>query len=364
VFAGVLAAACGGSDDHPSDVRYRIEIANVGQIVDDEGPGGSSGGQAHLTRLDDGRILFWDHYRAWQIRVYSRDLEFLTAFGRLGDGPGEFRRARFQGIIGDTLFVFDESTGRISLLSPVDFRHIETRLGRMGQPLNVRFSPDGFMIANNMTLSPEGIVLPLRELDTQGNVVHSFGSELPGPVGFGVPLHGRQIDLTPDGDLWVVPFFEPRVERWVRSSGAAPTWELQTLLDLPGIEMPDPREPRVTSARTPETPPSPWFVGIWREAEGPLWLNLAVPHPSWQERLRLPETASDATFYSPSRTQRVTNLIAVDPTSGEIIASRVLDEHWWWFIGDGLSFSWDVGDDFVPYLDLWRPRLVVETGGP
>jgi hypothetical protein len=363
VFAGVLAAACGGSDDHPSDVRYRIEIAHVGQIVDDEGPGGSSGGQAHLTRLDDGRILFWDHYRAWQIRVYDSNGAFLSRFGRLGDGPGEFRRARLHGQIADTIFVMDDYTGRLSLFSAEEFEHLDTRLSGAGNPARIVFSPDGFMVANSLDLSEEGIALPLREVDTRGQVKGAFGSEFPVLLAVHPPLHWRDLSLEKDGTLWVLPLFEPRLERWHRTRGPPPRWQMDTSFVIHSADLPDPRD-YVGAARSVETPPTPYFMALARENEGPIWINLLVPHTGWQDRLYESSMALNAEWYSPGRTQRVTRLMAVDPNSGEILATRELDEHWMQFIGDSpIVYSWDLGDDFVPYIDLWRPKLVVDKGG-
>ena len=71
----------------------------------------------YVGALSDGRVVVADR-GSFQIRHYSVDGTFLSAYGRAGDGPGEFRSFdHVQLIAGDTLSVNDARLGRISFIS-------------------------------------------------------------------------------------------------------------------------------------------------------------------------------------------------------------------------------------------------------
>lgn len=362
LLVAALAVGCGsGSDPDPERV-HRIEIEHVGSIIDGEGPGGSYGGQGNLTRLDDGRYVFWDHYQPTRLRVYDETLELDTVFGRAGMGPGEFQRPRFHGVIGDTLFVFQEWVGQLDLFDKDDFSHLDTRLARVGNPMALAFSPEGFIVASSMDMSPEGIGLPLREMDTSGRVRNAFGAEFPVVLARDVPIHTRQLDFAPDGSLWVVPAYEPRLERWTRSSTEDPAWTMDTAFVFETIEMDGPNE--ITGiVRTTDRPPSPSFAGVAYEEGGPVWIAHSVPHPDWRNRLWSQERAAEL-WYAPSTSQWRTRVMAVNPDSGEILASREVDELWLDFAGQGIAYSWNLDELGIPYIDLWRPHLVTGTEDP
>ena len=80
-----------------------------------------------VTRLADGRIVLTDGGTR-QVRVYSAAGDFLTAVGRNGEGPGEFRSlSRPYRLAGDSLLIYDFSLRRLSVLDPLfrfarDFR--------------------------------------------------------------------------------------------------------------------------------------------------------------------------------------------------------------------------------------------------
>jgi hypothetical protein len=59
-------------------------------------------------------VLWQDH----TVRFYSPDGALLGTVGRVGEGPGEFRRLVRAGWIGDTLWVSDTQLGRSTLISP------------------------------------------------------------------------------------------------------------------------------------------------------------------------------------------------------------------------------------------------------
>lgn len=77
------------------------------------------------VRLTDGSIAIAD-FGSREVRLYAVDGSFLSASGREGEGPGEFRRMRsLRRYRADSLVAYDVSLGRLTILSG------EPELGRM-----------------------------------------------------------------------------------------------------------------------------------------------------------------------------------------------------------------------------------------
>lgn len=69
-----------------------------------------------VHRLTDGRIVV-ANYGSRELRFYDSAGRFLTAVGREGEGPGEFRSLSRIDFLGDTLFVSDDGTYRVSVFT-------------------------------------------------------------------------------------------------------------------------------------------------------------------------------------------------------------------------------------------------------
>jgi hypothetical protein len=70
------------------------------------------------VRMSDGRIAVANSGTS-EVRIYDDTGEFITSSGSDGDGPGEFRAiTSLQRLPGDTLFVYDRSLARYSILDP------------------------------------------------------------------------------------------------------------------------------------------------------------------------------------------------------------------------------------------------------
>jgi len=119
--AAVLVAVCAGASctaqqtDKPAAEEWSLSnepIVSIGRV---NGPREELFTQiGHAFRLGDGRYVIADG-RQLRVSVWSADGRFHTAFGRAGEGPGEF-----GGIMGawpaggDTIAVWDPSLQRIT----------------------------------------------------------------------------------------------------------------------------------------------------------------------------------------------------------------------------------------------------------
>ena len=69
------------------------------------------------VRLQDGRIVVANS-SSNELRMYSEEGQFLTAIGREGEGPGEFKQLNWVGRYrGDSIFAYDYGLGRWSIFS-------------------------------------------------------------------------------------------------------------------------------------------------------------------------------------------------------------------------------------------------------
>jgi hypothetical protein len=107
--AVILVAACGGAD--PVEFDCDLQLVPVATIADSGNIGPSLSSSVILHK---GRFYVAPTFNPYEIAVYDSVGALLHSFGRAGDGPGEIRDARKIHVAGDTLFVNDTETSRIS----------------------------------------------------------------------------------------------------------------------------------------------------------------------------------------------------------------------------------------------------------
>jgi len=113
-------------------------MAQVVQVASDE-----SGRIYVLDRLDNA------------VKVYDSQGAFLSGLGREGEGPGEFRRPQRMGFVGDTIWVLEPQSRRLSFFT-LDGRVEDTRQFR-GAVLNREgflWAPASLLADGSMALFP------------------------------------------------------------------------------------------------------------------------------------------------------------------------------------------------------------------
>lgn len=86
------------------------------------------------TRLASGAIVVGDASSA-RVLYFNQAGHFVRSFGRLGDGPGEFRMPRWLGLCGSNVGIYDAATASLTLLSEDG-----ALLGRSRLPPNLNFA--------------------------------------------------------------------------------------------------------------------------------------------------------------------------------------------------------------------------------
>lgn len=102
----------------PEDEGWRLSTEPTLQIGLEEGPAEYQFVRVEgVVRLPDGRIVVADA-GSWEIRLFAMEGAFLTASGRRGDAPGEYRQIAGLGYgPGDSLWVYDFGNRRFTILT-------------------------------------------------------------------------------------------------------------------------------------------------------------------------------------------------------------------------------------------------------
>ena len=199
-----LLVAVPASAQQPWRLQEELRIGSV------DGPNALSR-VTGITTDPAGQRVYVTQAREPSIRVFDAGTgEVIGTIGRGGTGPGEFRRIGTMSWRGDTLYVHESFTQRISAFTS-EGEHLETLQvlstvlpdGRR-IPLANQVTPDGTFWASTTISSTaireggETVDYPVVVLDREGNLVREVVS---------IPLEG--VMTVAQGDGWAVSFLQP-----------------------------------------------------------------------------------------------------------------------------------------------------------
>lgn len=211
LFAGVVltaALACsrsgvpGTGDIDALPALTAAEDLRIGD-VDDPDVGFSRIGSVDVDR--DGQVFVYELLDR-QIRVYDSDGRPVRRIGREGEGPGEFGRVGRFGVVGDTVWVYDNGLRRLTLfdragavLSTAMIRGVPVVIpnpGVTGRVTPRGMRPDGLFTSDMTSFSftpgadgtgtwTDTVMVPRVLFDAAGNAVDTAGwfAYLPAPSG-------------------------------------------------------------------------------------------------------------------------------------------------------------------------------------
>ena len=118
-LGGIVHVTFSGPGAWATGSPWRVDTARAVTIGAIEGPEASVFGQvAGVVVGRDGRIYVADA-QAKEVRIFSAGGEFLSRFGRDGEGPGEFRNISGLGRgPGGGIATLDPALGRVSIFGP------------------------------------------------------------------------------------------------------------------------------------------------------------------------------------------------------------------------------------------------------
>lgn len=320
-------------------------VARLGEL-DDPGGVGRPGVAAR-----DGRG--WYYVRSAEapaeVDVFDSGGEYLRTFGRPGAGPGEFGTVSHMYFgANDTLHVFDNQNGRISVFSPEG--ELVRDGGLEGEVLKLAHLAEGRFAISGRVLTRESLGYPLHLIDGSGRLIRSFGAEnaVFRPDAF--YSFQRYIAPSGEGSIWAAHHLQYVIELWDVEG------ELKDVL----VRRADWFPPQFTQRRrTPDTPDYPAIHEIREDANGLVWVIVRVNQPNWSEALGDPVESPDGRYYPVEDFDGLmgTRMEVIDPQRAAVVASLQTDEYVHQFVDDRHVVSYREDDGGVPRWLVWRVSL-------
>ena len=325
----------------------RIEAVRQVHIGGPDDPGRIAE-TSRYARDSKGRLISW-RWGGDKLNVFDWTGVYIASFGRQGGGPGEYTN-HLQAIRvgpGDSIHVFDGGNMRHTILDE-DLRVAEMkRLPVRPHMHGVVRLANGEWMLNAHVPTPERIGWPLHVLNADGEIERSFGALQ--PVYRADISHFGSRRMTPAaGDrVWVAWRTEYRVELWDTSNR-----RLRSLVrDVPWFR-PWFRNPTFG----PDQPINPSLIDIHLDANGVLWV--VVSRPAENGRDFVVELARQYTIEEPAHRYFQNIVEAVDVKRACVLARLETAMSLQGALADGVYAAYHEGHDGIPYLDIWRLRLI------
>ncbi len=323
-------------------------------LGDTDGPGSLATVEAFALRTRGGDYVVRGMYSP-SLAVFDSSGRYRRTVGREGGAPGEYRGiASIANYRGDSLLVLDWGNSRFSVLDP-SFSYVRGGALPFTPALKTVSLGDGSFVHARHAQTPDRVGQPLQRLSPRGEWLSSFGSA-DGIYRPDIPLLLSRTLATADaGRIWSAAVTAYEISRIDVASGRV----VQRLFrDVPWF--PDWRRPGVVGSE-PDRPPRPLLVAMREDAEGLLWVLVAVPDARWRTQVRRGQgahghaVADEQEYYD-------TIIEVIDPRRGELLASRRVGEYIRQFVDDALvgTVVEDLRDG-VPRLRVWRVELMGDS---
>ena len=182
------------------------------------------GNPTGIAFTSNGDFYVSDGYRNARVVRFSEDGEYLSEFGRRGDGPGELNLVHSIAAYQDRIYIADRANSRIQVFD-LDGQFIEL-WPDITFPLFIAVSEDEHLWVS------DGRTNKMLKYTLDGELVYSWGTfgTLPGNI-WGV--HNFNTDS--EGNLYTAEVFGGRVQKFRPKPGANPM-HLMGQLVSPGME--------------------------------------------------------------------------------------------------------------------------------
>ncbi len=236
-----------------------------------------------VTQDARGRIFAVVSVGDQPVLVYDSTGKFIRVLGRVGDGPGEFRRAWRVDFKGDTIIVFDSRNRRASLFSAsFEYRRQFPLFAFFAESLRL---PSGNYVGNSSVSSASRSGMPLHFF-TETALGKSFGGsdtvvfdprqDMRERLRFSLSTHGRF--WVADELSYVVTQYDT-TGRQIRRIARVAEWF--------------PPSPNKIVLPTPTVPPYSRIIAVREDRAGLLWVFTAVADPKWAQGLGPKSSTAD-----------------------------------------------------------------------
>ncbi len=314
----------------PACARCRIALRPVTVLGARGGRGGMAVRPYSIAAASRGRfVVAVSPERPRPPLVFSADGSYEGELGRVGSGPGEYRSPRLvTRAPGDTLLVFDEALGRLTVLSP-SLRPVRSSPAPH-DVWSAAADSTGSLLVNANVRDRARIGVPLHLFSRDGSYRRSFGDEHVPVLPSSLSRTLRWVAPSEPGRFWSLrESYRYRLEEWDTAGSLRQVLDRDPSWFLPYTE-------RRTS--TPTRPPSPYTTGLWRDSSGLLWVAVAVPSRTWAAGLGPARLAERQSWFPERDPHRVWDTVidVIDPQAGRLVATMRLPGRYDLVAGPGL----------------------------
>lgn len=282
--------------------------------------------------------------------VFGPDGHFLRVIGRRGEGPGEYRNARYvTPLPGDSLLVVDTQLQRATVLAPGYSKAARTISFPLRPIVAVVLDWPRRVIVNGVSFTPELAGWPLHAFDLTDGIAEHLAV-----------VQDTRGELRPDGSAALL--------RHLFEGDSTGFWSSH-IVQYEVAYHSAPGDKQRTFERRPEwfSEPSRWSIGSPTIAPPPmvrsatvirdtLWVALGVPRPDWQEAwqgIQPPPSGELARSLVPERTDLYRARIeAIDLRSGRLITAAYVDGLVVHMASDRTAFLYRLNDIGEPQLTV------------
>ena len=276
-------------------------------------------------------------------RLFDARGKFRSALGSVGEGPGEYRSARRAFASHDSMFVFDRSGNRVTVLVLPDSVVRTTAWSFIASEI-VELPDGSFVVARDGDASG----LPLHHVSRAGTRLESFGD----PLASRLELRQERLARAPDGTFWSAPSQKRlRLQQWLGPGVRGPAVDVSTTHFSPYDEY---------VPADWENPPSPTLRGMWVDSASTIWLLVEVPSTEWRRGLDAPRQGEAGRTFAPVRDALQvwdSLVLQVDPLTGEVLAERRLESWFYQVVAPGVLATYIQNADGWYTARLWRVNV-------
>ncbi len=219
-------------------------------------------------------FIVWESV-PYEVHVHGMDGALVRTVGRAGEGPGEFRAARYLEQSGGILRVGDPGLRRVTEFDASTGELLRTV---SDHPVNGRFAvlDDGRFVWSGPVRTRAEAGYPLHVYSRTGNWERSYGVDDPVLHPDMAELLVRVVVPGPGSTFWAASPNEYRIEHWDASGSL-----LRAIVgDRPWFD-PWHSIGRVEVSR--EVPPPPILSGLALDEDGLLWVLVSRPSDTWRD---------------------------------------------------------------------------------
>ncbi len=322
-----------------------IRLDPIATLGDTVGPGMLT--SPNLVVAQDVRGRFLVANAPSRFAVFSQRGAFLRAVGKLGGGPGEYRRIWQISPYANGILVHDDFAKRRTWLTN-DFEVVDTKPA-LETPTSLALRRDGSGVFAAFIPTPQLAGYLLHDLDAEGSRTRSHSlSRLPFREDLR-DLFDRDVSLSTDAARYWVNHRREYAFAHCRFGTESCRLYLRPARWFPAPSM------IVWTEVMGTQPPPPQMWGVSQDSQGYVWSLTWVADERWRSAVKL-ETRTEYRIVDFDRYYD-TILEAIDPRTNAVVARRRFDPVFRRFVGPGVLWRYREDDDGFGRIEIVRLTL-------